>query len=282
MKATSVLREPLVHFLAGGALLFLLYGFVNRDNLGTPDEIVIDDATVTAIVSGFTRTWQRPPSRTELRGLVDNWVREEILYREGLTMGLDENDPVIRRRVAQKIEFIAEGMIDVRPEEADLQTWLDEHPDNYRVPAIYTLRQAFFDPDRHGDRLDAVLAEALAELRSGEIILAGDPTLLPERLDVIAEDVLGRVIGVDFAAALKGLPVGEWTGPVESDFGLHLVYIESVEHGRLPALEEIRRDVERDVLRVMTEESNTAFYEALREKYTVNITADLPVPDGAE
>lgn len=282
MKPSSILREPLMHFLAGGALLFVLYGLVSSEDFTAPDEIVVDDATVNAIVTSFTRTWQRPPNPTELRGLVDNWIREEVLYREGLTMRLNENDPVIRRRVAQKVEFIAEGMIELEPDEAELQQWLAEHAENYRVPDAYSLHQIYFDPDRHGDRLDTVLAEALAGLTSGGTTQFGDPTLLPERFDDTAEDVIGRVVGARFAGALQDLPIGTWSGPVESDFGVHLVLVEQVEKGYLPSLEEVRDSVERDVLRALTEESNAAFYAALRDAYTVNITATMLSSDSSE
>ena len=274
MNISTILREPLLHFFAGGTLLFLLYGFINSEDLNSPGEIIVDDAGVTALVASFERTWQRPPNAAELKGLVDNWVREEILYREGLAMRLDENDPIVRRRIAQKIEFIAEGLVESRPETADMQDWLDENPDTYRIPASYTLRQFFFDPSQHGETLIADIEDARAGLASGKVAEAGDPTMLPATLEDVDEDVAGRIFGKAFAASLEHLSAATWVGPVESDFGQHLVYVEAVEPSRLPTLDEVRREVERDMLRALTEQSNDAFYNSLRQKYTISITAD--------
>ena len=128
-----LLAEPLLHFLFLGALLFVLYGWLNRDGLRPNDEVVVDQARVEALAARFERAWQRPPSRNELQGLVDNWIREEIIYREGLSEGMDRDDEVVRRRVVQKMSSLAEGMAADVPSEADLQRWLREHPDDYRV-----------------------------------------------------------------------------------------------------------------------------------------------------
>ena len=281
MNISTILREPLLHFFAGGTLLFLLYGFVNSEGLDSPDEIIVDDAGVTALAAAFERARQRPPTESELRGLVDNWIREEILYREGLAMRLDENDPIVRRRIAQKIEFIAEGLVVSRPDVADMQGWLDEHPDTYRIPASYTLRQFFFDPSKRGESLQADIENARAGLSSGTVAYAGDPTMLPESLEDLDAEVVGRIFGKVFATSLEHLSAATWVGPVESDFGQHLVYVEAVEPSRLPTLDEVRREVERDMLRAQTEQSNEAFYNSLREKYTINITANsLPAAPG--
>ena len=282
MNTTSILREPLAHFFAGGALLFVLYGFVSGDDLGPPDEIIVDDTQLDILLTSFTRTWQRPPTEEELQGLVDTWIREEIFYREGMALRLDEGDPVVRRRVAQKVEFIAEGLVGSGTETAELQLWLDEHPEDYRLPTAYSLRQVFFDPRRHGDSLADLLDSTLAGFTSGTITEAGDPTMLPARIDGMAEDVIGRVFGTGFAASLGDLQPATWSGPVLSDFGVHLVFIEDVVPGRIPALDEVRAQVERDILRTRTEESNRAFYQSLRDKYTITITAELLVPGGEQ
>ena len=168
-----------------------------------------------------------------------------------------------------------------RTETAELQQWLDENPDDYRFPARYSLQQVFFDPERHGDALANRLDDARKELSSGSIAAldAGDPTMLPERLDDTTEDVIGRIFGNAFAASLKDLQADTWSGPIRSDFGEHLVNIEHVEFGRLPTLDEVREQVGRDILRARTEESNQAFYESLRERYTITITAELLSPD---
>jgi len=103
-----IIREPLVHFFVLGAALFGLFVWLHEGALDAPDEIVVDGMRVDALRMQYERLWQRPPTETELKGLVDNWVREEVLYREGLALGLDRNDPVLRRRIAQKMSILVD------------------------------------------------------------------------------------------------------------------------------------------------------------------------------
>jgi PPIC-type PPIASE domain len=197
--------------------------------------------------------WQRSTTPEELQGLIDHWVREEIFYREGVLMGLDRDDPVVRRRIAQKIEFIVDGAAPAAPNEEDLQSWLDSHADKYAVQARYSLRQIYFDPARHGDGLDRAMASARTSLEKGNMSV-GDSTMLPASLSGAADEV-SRVFGDDFAAALQTLPVRGWQGPVRSGFGLHLVELLAREEGRKAKLEEVREAVERDLLHARTEEA---------------------------
>jgi hypothetical protein len=268
-------REPLTHFFAIGLALFLIYGQLDRDSTTRPGEIVVDDARVTALVEEFRRTWQRPPTQYELRSVFDAWLREEILYREGMTMRLDQDDPIVRRRIAQKMEFITDGLIMSTSNDAELEAWLNAHADDYRVPARYSLQQVFFDPVRHGEMLLGVMESARIALVNGEREGIGDSTMLPARLEDVAEFDIARTFGTDFATSIATQPGGQWVEPVVSGYGRHIVYIEHMVASRIPALEEIRSEVERDVLRVRMEDANEAFYEALRQKYTVEITADL-------
>ena len=121
-----ILTEPLVHFLVLGALLFFAYGWLGGETAPSQDEIVIDDARIESLKNQFERSWQRPPSRQELDGLVDSWLREEMFYREGIALGLDQGDPVVRRRVAQKMDFISEGLLVAAPDEETLRAWFEE------------------------------------------------------------------------------------------------------------------------------------------------------------
>jgi len=268
----SLAREPLTHFFALGLLLFAVFDIVDREDRAGADEIVVDGGRVSALIEGFRRTWQRPPTEAELRGLLDNWVREEILYREGLAMQLDRGDPVVRSRIAQKVAFVTDGLMTSTPADADLKLWLDEHPDDYRIAARYSLRQVYFDPSRHGEALPAAVTGAQESLARGDIADVGDATLLPARLDDVDEDGISRIFGAEFAAAIGGLPTAQWAGPVTSGYGLHLVYVESREPARMPTLDEARAAVERDLMRARTEAANAAFYDALREKYAVTYT----------
>jgi PPIC-type PPIASE domain len=263
-----LLQEPLLHFLILGALLFGLFSRLQANAPKAPDEIVLSRGQVQSLQAQFQRTRQRPPTAEELQGLVESWVREEIFYREGLAMGLDRDDPIVRRRVAQKLEFIADGATPTPPTAAELQAWLETHADKYQIEARYTLTQVYFDVARHGEKLDADVAAVRRALDAGKTP-AGDSTLLPPALDKAEASEVKRVFGKEFAEALKGLPVGAWQGPLRSGFGVHLVKLSASEPGRRATLDEVRAEVERDLLHARTAQANTAHYEKLRARYTV-------------
>ena len=277
----GLLREPLLHFLLLGALLFTAYGWLNRGALEAPGEIVVDEPRVANLSAQFERVWQRPPTPPELEGLIESFVREEILYREGLSLGLERDDPVVRRRIGQKMAFLAEGMAQEPPSEAELEAWLTAHAADYALEPRYSLRQLFFDPARRGDALDGELArarEALAAESAAARAELGDATLLPAALERARASEVESVFGRDFAAALAQLPIGAWQGPVRSSYGVHLVLLEVREEGRAPALAEVRAQVERDLLRAREEQANEAFYQTLRARYTVRIEARVSAP----
>jgi hypothetical protein len=277
IRMRRILREPLLHFLLLGALLFAAYGLLNRGLSDTSDDIVVSPEQVEALKVQFTRLWQRPAMPEELNGLIEGWIKEEIFYREGLAMGLDRNDPVVRRRVAQKLEFVADGQGPAAPTAAELQAWLDAHRDRYRVAPRYSLRQVYFDPLRRAQRVDTDIATAKAALQRGADA-RGDSTMLPARLDEAEEAEVARQFGAEFADALANLPVGGWQGPVKSGFGLHLVEIRSRDEGRPAILEEVRAAVERDLLHARAEEAKTAWYAKLRANYKVRIDGGGVVP----
>lgn len=268
---SRILREPLVHFLILGALLFLLYAGVNRGP-GAPDEIVVTRGQVNNLRSQFSKVWQREPSPQELDGLIDNWVREEVLYREGQKMGLDLNDQVIRRRVMQKIEFLAEGATPQVPSEIELQAWLDAHPDDYLIEPRYSLTQVYFDPSRHGDSLEADVLAARKELVEGKAV-KGDATLLPATLQDSPASEIARIFGSRFGDSIASMEPGQWSDPFASGFGVHLVRIDGKQAARVAKLSEARKAVERDLLHERTTQGKEAFYLDRRKNYAVRIEA---------
>jgi parvulin-like peptidyl-prolyl cis-trans isomerase-like protein len=275
----KLIREPLLHFLLLGVALFALYGWLNDGLPGSQNEIVVSRGQMRSLEAQFERVWQRSPTPEELKGLIDNWVREEILYREGLVMGLDRGDPVVRRRVAQKVEFILDGAIPAAPTDAELQAWLDSHREKYRVESRYSLRQLYFDPARHGDDIAQVISRAQSALRKGRMDV-GDPTLLPAALTASASEV-ARVFGSEFEIALRTLPPGAWQGPVSSGFGIHLVELQAHDAERKASLNEVREAVTRDLMYARSEAANAAFFERLKATYNVRIDdATDPDPTG--
>ncbi len=271
-------REPLLHFAILGALLFAFYGWLHRGMLEGPSVIVLSSAKRDGIQAQFTKVWQRPPTPQEMQGLIDAWLREEVFYREGLALGFDRDDPIVRRRVGQKVSFLVEGGAPPPPTPQQLQAWLDANPDAYRIEPTYSVEQLYFDPTRHGDRLEADIAAARRALAQGETV-AGDSTMLPARLEAASASEVTRVFGNEFTDALGDAPVAAWSDPIRSGFGLHLVRIDAREDGRPATLDEVRSAVERDLQHQRTQEADAAFYEKLRANYTVRIEAD---PDATE
>ena len=167
---TSVLKEPLFHFLLIGAGLFIAYGAMNKSESGDAGN---------QLAGIYQKTWQRPPTRGELQGLIDDFVLEEIYYRRALEMGLDRDDTIVRRRMRQKLEFLTDGLASmVEPTDDDLQGYLEEHPDKFRTSTTYSFEQTYFNPDRYGEDPEAVIAAKLVELRGGdadvEAVVAGE------------------------------------------------------------------------------------------------------------
>jgi parvulin-like peptidyl-prolyl isomerase len=238
---------------------------------------VISDATVALLAQRYASVWMRPPTPEELRRLVDNHIREEILYREGLVLGLDRNDPVIQRRVLQKLDVLTEESSSLNaPTDAELEAYLQANAARYALPPTLTFEQVLFDPLRHGAALQADFDAALAKLTAGaDPATLGDSTLLPARAVSTPLDQVARDYGKDFAAALEALPVGSWQGPVRSGFGVHIVRIESRSAGQAPSLAAARAAVERDWENARRIEGREAYYQDLLKDYEILIEADL-------
>jgi PPIC-type PPIASE domain len=274
-------REPLVHFLILGALLLFASNFVNKRTSGDTRKIVITQGQIEHLEDGFARVHQRPPDPDELKGLIRDYLREEVYYREALALGLDRDDAPIRQRLRQKMEFISEDIAaQTEPTEDQLRFYLNDHPDKFRVDQHFIFSQVYLDPARHGRRLNADAQQMLAMLNSlgtrADLSTIGDPFLLESSSrDVFARDV-ARDFGEKFAAALGELPVERWQGPVESGLGMHLVYVSKRTDGRTPSLGEVRDAVRREWANDHRLEANEKFYEGLLMRYTV--TVELPQP----
>lgn len=275
------LREPLLHFLLLGAALFAWYEW--RGGGGGPGStrIVVGSGQIEHLVAGFTRTWQRPPTETELKGLVDDWVREEIASREAMAMGLDRDDTVIRRRLRQKLEFLVEDAAGaVPPSEEELAAWLESHAADYAVAPEIALLQVFVNTERRGAAAAAEAERILAELRrrgeAGSIAELGDTSMLPQEMSRAPQEQISRVFGEAFAEAVAKAEVGRWVGPVPSVFGLHLVFVRERREARRPELDEVRAQVERDAVSAARRDELAERYAALLAKYTVVIESQPP------
>jgi hypothetical protein len=274
-RLRRLVREPLVQFLAMGALLFLYFQWKGGSGPGST-RIAITPGLVEHLASGFARTWQRPPTDAELKGLIDDHVKEEIATREAIAMGLDQDDTIIRRRLRQKLEFLVEDAVDqVPPTDAELRAWLDAHPDAFRAESRVALRQVYVSPDRRGAAARGDAERLLARLRTGgpdaSIAALGDPSMLPRELPLGPLSEVARAFGAEFAARVDAIPPGQWTGLVESPYGLHLVLVPERVAPERPSLADVRPLVEREFLAERRKRELHALYERLLQKYTVSI-----------
>ena len=269
-----ILREPLLHFLVLGAGLFVLFGVVGEPAEEPPDEIVVSAAKVENLAELFRQTWRRPPTRAEIDGLIEDHIKEEILYREALALGLERDDIVIRRRLRQKMEFISEDTaLQAEPTEHELRAFLAEHAERFREPSRISFAQVYLSPDRRGEDVWGDAERVLVALDAGrtEPAQAGDPFLLEQDYREVAAHDVERLFGGAFADRIAELPVGRWAGPVESGYGLHLVLVGERTPGHLPELDEVRDAVTNEWRAARREEANRAFYEGLRARYEVTV-----------
>ena len=267
----SLLREPLVHFLVAGALLFALYAGLTGSDGDRSHRIVVDEERVALLARSFERTWLRPPSAAELRGLVEDHVTEEILYREALALGLDRDDPVVRRRMRQKMEFLNLEVPASEPGEEELRAYLAAHPERFRAPTRLSLEQLFLDPASPRPVSERA-AELLGRLSAGEGPEGlGDPTLLPRQLEDVTPAELAGSFGPAFAEAVAEAPVGAWSGPWPSAFGAHLVRVAGRAAPGAPELGEVRPALEREWQAERREQATQRFYRSLRERYEVEV-----------
>ncbi len=276
----KILREPLLHFLLLGAAIFGGYSLLSDTRATRPGNIVVTEGRIEALVAAFTRTWQRPPTASEREGLIRDYIREEVYVREAIALGLDRDDIVIRRRLRQKLEFVSEDLAaQAEPTDGQLRAYLSAHPDAFRVEPRYTFRQVFLNPQRRGGQLPHDATRLLARLRQADADpdSLGDSSLLDHTFQALPASLVAEQFGDQFAAALGGLPTGEWRGPVVSTYGAHLVLVGDRADGRVPALEDVRDVVRRDWANAQRTEASEKYYQALLRRYAVTVERPQPV-----
>jgi PPIC-type PPIASE domain len=279
MLASGLVRrwahEPLLHFLLIGGLLFAVFG--GRGGAGpSSNRIVITSGQIDSLAKGFAGVWLRQPREQELKALIDDFIREEIASREALAMGLDRDDTIIRRRLRQKVEFLTEDSSSASPPtDAELQRWLDHHPDHFRAEPRVSLRQVFLNPARGQEAVRRDVKRLLSRLSTAgagaNIEGLGDRLMLPGEMPLSARGEVARVFGAGFADEVLKLEPGRWVGPIESGYGLHLVLVGARVEGRLPSLEEVRPIVQREVLAERRTAELKAMYDRLLERYRITI-----------
>lgn len=276
-----ILKEPLLHFLLLGAVIFAAYGVVSKRGSDEPGKIVVSAGQIAAMAEGFARTWRRPPTREELEGLIRDRVQEEVYYREAMAIGLDKDDTIIRRRLRQKMEFLTDDVAALaEPTDDQLSAFLKAHADTFRVQRQFTFSHVYLNPERRGESLARDTAQLLAQLQQAgapaDVSELGDSFLLEHNFQSVLSSEAAKLFGEKFAAKLGELSPGQWHGPVESGYGVHLVWISERTEGRLPVLAEVREAVRREWANARRLEGNEKFYQELLKRYVVTVERPKP------
>jgi hypothetical protein len=271
-----ILREPLLHFLLLGTAIFVVYGSVSKRSSAEPGKIVISAGQVASIAETFARTWRRPPTSQELEGLIRDRVQEEVYSREAMALGLDKDDTIIRRRLRQKMEFLTDDVAALaEPSDDQLGAYLKAHAEMFRVQQEFTFSQVYLNPERHGQNLVRDTAELLVQLQQAgdntDVSELGDSFLLEHKFQSLPATEVVKQFGEKFAAKLGELPPGQWNGPIESGYGVHLVRISERTEGRMLELAEVRDAVRREWANARRLEANDKCYQELLKHYVVTI-----------
>ncbi|MEE9433288.1 MAG: peptidylprolyl isomerase [Sphingorhabdus sp.] len=262
----KLLREPLVHFLGAGLAIFFALGWSGGMVDPGSKTITINEAKVAQIAAGFAGVWRRQPTPGEIDNLIHDYVREEIYYREAKRLGLDDNDPIIRRRLRAKMEELATAAAQsARPSDTALQAMLDTNQAKYAEGSRTSFTQIWLGADG-----DATAALRQIEQGTDAEILA-KPISLPKAMRAADAVTIDRAFGEGFTARLAGLPQGKWAGPVMSGFGVHLVRVENRKAGQVPRLNQIRQRLENDWRAANVSKRKEAAYQALLDGYKIEI-----------
>jgi len=285
-----LVREPLIHFLLLGAILFGVYAYAapGHDGVERAKQIRLTIDDLSQLVLVFRSQWRRDPSAEELRSLVEDKLREEVLYREALALGIDKDDTIVKRRMAQKMQFLAEDVAAARePTQRELATWYEMKRDQFASPPRISFRHLYFSPDRRGARAREEAADALTKLAgkpedSNLAATIADKFMFQEYYRDRAPGFLGKEFGPNFALAVAKLSPGSWQGPVESGFGWHLVFIDALIPGRVPAFEEVEADVKTAWLAEQKAQAWQKAYQEMRAKYTLLLPEPAKTPASGE
>lgn len=283
------LHEPLVHFLLIGAALFIGYQMLHpqldESKPSNRIELIEDD------VRHMEITWMAqgrpPPTREQLQSLLESKIREEILYRQALALGLDKDDTIIKRRLAQKMDFLAEDVSALRePTSADLKAWFEKNAERFALPPRASFRHLYFSPDKRGAQARVDAEQALANLSgatANDSAAAGlaDRFMFQEYYADRSPEQLAKEFGPKFTRALFQLRHDVWEGPIESGYGWHLIWIDSVTSSRVPTFEEIEPKVKSEWLDEQRAESKHKMFETLRARYEVIVPRSV-IKDAAE
>jgi len=279
-KLTRLLSEPLLQFLIIGACIYgtyALFGVAEEDFRDTT--IRVDSNRINAMISQWQKRWNRLPTRAEIDGLIQAYIREDVLYRQAVAMGLNEDDPITRRRMAQKLEFLTSDLSQMQqPQQAELEQYFMENQESYRGLDTISFIHVFIDPDKRGDATLGDAAEILAQLQAAglpgaEAIQAGDRLILQSNFTSATELEIRRQLGSEFAETVMELEPGQWHGPLLSGYGVHLVYVYDFVEAPPAVFEVVQARVLEDRHEEKRKQFNADFVESLKSRYQIVIDA---------
>jgi peptidyl-prolyl cis-trans isomerase C len=273
-------KEPLIQFLVLGACIYGAYAvFGASDNDAGEYVIVVDEMRVQGFITAWQGRMNRAPTQQELDGMIDQYIKEEILYREASAMGLGENDPITRRRLAQKLEFLTKDIARLKePTEGELEQYFADNIELYREPDLITFTQVFFDPDKRDATTLTDAEAALVVLRErgepdGDVKDLGDRFMLQSYYPQKSELDIRRRFGVGFSGPVMQLEAGQWHGPVLSGYGVHLVYVYALQPSPEPVFADVQERVFEDWQTEQQEQFNADYFEGLTSRYDIVVNA---------
>lgn len=280
----QVVREPLIQFLLIGSCIYGLYALSAGSEVNDNERVLIVSAgEIQALTDQWTKLWSRPPTSEELAGVVRNHVRTQILYREAEAMGLADGDVVIQRRLAQKVELLAQGLATPRdPADNELKAWYAKHPEHFKQADLYTITHIFFDPDKRGETTLDDARAALDELQSLDAPAAtlstyGDRFMLQNYYPGRSELELRKLFGSGFVERVAALDPGLWHGPVLSGYGTHLVMVNDVVRSPPPSFDDIRDQIKEQWMAEQVDEMSKRFIDNLISRYEI-VVEETEVP----
>ena len=274
-------KEPLLHFLIIGAVIFVVFTVVNKEEATVSgNKIVISSAEIERLSDNWSKKLNRPPTETELQGLIESYIKEEVYYREALALGLDQNDTILRRRLMQKMEFLSNDLADLnQPDESELNKYFVDNQGKYKLPARMSFTHIYFSLDKRGAMALEDSKKVLSELNVPRAPERGDSFMM--EYDFIQETPFEvvRLFGKGFAEELFTLGINTWQGPIESGYGLHLVRISEKVESRMPELASVIDKVRTDLMFEQRQKMNKEIYEKFKERYEI-VVEDLPKQSG--
>jgi hypothetical protein len=271
-------REPVIHFFALGLVVFGLYALLDKKPEAAQDPFLVEvtSADIEWMRTMWSKRMGREPTVEEMRGAVNQMIREQVLSREAVSLGLDEGDTVVRRRLAQKMDFLFQDLSNItEPSDSELQAYLRQQRSSYEIPAQMTFTHVYFSTDRRGEEAAAeAIRKLLDQLHTGkgnssDAISLGDPFLLPSRFADQTHADIQKTFGSRFAETVWRQEPQSWQGPVPSGYGLHAVFVHQRSDAMLPDLSEVREKLKADWLADRQREISRAAYDKVRSRYRV-------------